>query len=134
MASPRLQDGGGYCNGIAPTLEGPVSDANPAEIYKWLIGCLKAGGYASRNSGDLCCAFTVTEIMRDDGAPKIRREALSPTLSLPDIIDLEVFSIGPRQTSFALLSQSLLGTEDFGLNGRRRERILEDFTDIHFDN
>lgn len=131
LACPKLQDGTRYCKGIAPTHESPVTVAKPAEIYNWLISRLKADGYSSRNSEDLRSASTVREITRDDNALKIQLEALSPTLKFPDIIDLEVFAIGPEQTGFALLSQSLLGTEDFGLNSRRIERILEDFTDIH---
>ncbi|MFK8035194.1 MAG: DUF1499 domain-containing protein, partial [Hyphomicrobiales bacterium] len=131
LACPKMQDGTRYCKGIAPTHESPVTAAKPAEIYKWLITRLEADGYASRNSGELRSASTVTEIARDDNALKIRLEALSPTLKFPAIIDLEVFAIAPGQTGFALLSQSLLGTEDFGLNSRRIERVLEDFTDIH---
>lgn len=131
LACPKMEDGQRYCKGIAPTHESPEVSAKPDEVYKWLVSRIEADGDASRNSGTLRSASSITSITRDDVAMKIRFEALSPTLKFPDIIDLEVFALGPHETSFALLSQSVLGYDDLGLNARRVERILEDFTDTY---
>lgn len=131
LACPKMEDGKRYCKGIGPTHESPVVTAKPGDVYKWLVSRIEADGNASRNSGAARSASAIRSVTRDDVAMKIRFEALSPTLKFPDIIDLEVFALGPRKTSFALLSQSVLGFDDLGLNARRLERILEDFTDIY---
>lgn len=131
LACPKMEDGDRYCKGISPTHESPVVAAKPDKIYRWLVSRIEADGTGRRNSGTLRSASLVTVVTRDDVAMKIRFEALSPTLKFPDIIDLEVFALGSDKASFALLSQSVLGNDDLGLNARRIERILEDFTDIH---
>lgn len=131
LACPMLEDGTRYCKGIAPTHESPVATAKPIDIYNWLISRIEADGFPSRNSGSARTASAINIVARDDEAIKIRFEALSPGLRFPDIIDLEVFAIGKKQAGFALLSQSVLGQEDFDLNARRIERVLEDFADIY---
>lgn len=131
LACPKMEDGSRYCKGISPTHESPVVTAKPSELYNWLVSRIEANGYASRDSDEQRSASAVTVVSRDDAAMKIRFEALSSTLKFPDIIDLEVFAAGPRKAGFALLSQSVLGYDDFGANGRRVEGILEDFSDIY---
>ncbi|MEP0519847.1 MAG: DUF1499 domain-containing protein [Hyphomicrobiales bacterium] len=131
LACPKMEDGSRYCQRISPTHESPIVFGEPERIYKWLVDRIEADGYASRNAGGLRTASSINIVTRDDVALKIRFEALSPTLKFPDIIDLEVFAVRHGTSSFALLSQSVLGFDDLGLNARRLERILEDFTDIH---
>ncbi len=62
---------------------------------------------------------------RDNGQRKARFEALSRGLKFPDIIDIEVVPLEDGRVSVVILSQSLLGIEDFGVNRERLDAWLK---------
>mgnify|MGYP003626285389 FL=1 len=125
LACPDMPPDERYCRAAVPTHTSPVVAADADELFQWFASHIQAGGEAgvpakSRN------ASLVTVTARNDAARKIRFEVLSPRLSFPDIIDLEVFPTGQDRAGFALLSQSLLGSSDLGVNARRIEHYLKD--------
>jgi uncharacterized protein (DUF1499 family) len=49
----------------------------------------------------------------------------SATLRFPDIVSVQVFELGPNESTLAIWSRSVVGRKDFGVNRARVERWLQ---------
>jgi uncharacterized membrane protein YkvA (DUF1232 family) len=101
---------------IKDTHTSPAVIADRDAVYEWFIK------YATGNENP-----GTSLLSRDDARRKARFEALSSGLKFPDIIDLEVVSLEDGKVSAAILSQSLLGMKDFGVNSDRLNAWLKAF-------
>ena len=117
LACPAQDSDERYCKGIAPTHESPLVSQTPEDVFNWLVARIETAAKTQRHK------------TKRDTALKTRFIALSPGLSFPDIIDLEVFATNDGRAGFALLSQSQIGISDMNVNGQRIGAIIDDFKD-----
>jgi uncharacterized protein (DUF1499 family) len=116
LACPDDANGKSFCQQAERTHDAPVVKAGKNAVYEWFVT------YAEGGDGT-----GLTILSRDAERGKLRFEALSSVLKFPDIIDLEIVSLEDGRVSIALLSQSLLGKGDFGVNSQRLDAWLKDF-------
>lgn len=117
LACPDTPDGGSFCKGAERTHTSSAVKAGTAELFDWFITYVTGDGRSA--------AIVVT---RDDEQRKARFQILSSGLKFPDFIDLEIVDLGSGTASAAILSQSLLGTEDFGVNAQRVDEWLKAYS------
>lgn len=117
LACPDDANGNSYCSGVKRTREAPVVSAGGNAVFEWFVSYAEG----SDTSG-------LKILSQDAERGKLRFEALSSVLKFPDIIDLEIISLEDDRVSIALLSQSLLGRKDFGVNRQRLDVWLQDFS------
>ena len=117
LACPDTSDGGSFCKGAERTHTSSAVKAGNAELFDWFITYV---------TGDRRSAASV--VTRDDELRKARFQILSSGLKFPDFVDLEIVDLGNGTASAAILSQSLLGTEDFGVNAQRVDEWLKAYS------
>ncbi len=117
LACPDDAEGNSFCKQAERTHVAPAVTARKNAVYQWFVTYAKGG----ETTG-------VTILSRDAERGKLRFEAVSSVLRFPDIIDLEIISLEDGRASIALLSQSLLGKKDFGVNSQRLDAWLKDFS------
>lgn len=113
LACPNVPDGESFCKSAERTHTSPTVRANASEVFDWFITSVAGDGKSA--------ASVVT---RDDEHRTARFQILSSGLKFPDFVDLEIVDFGDGTVSAAILSQSLLGIKDFGVNGHRVDELL----------
>lgn len=117
LVCPDTPDGVSFCKGAERTHTSAAVKASTADLFDWFITYV---------TGDGENAASVVE--RNDEQRKARFQILSSGFKFPDFIDLEIVDLGNGTASAAILSQSLLGSEDFGVNAQRVDEWLKAFS------
>lgn len=117
LACPDAPDGSSFCKGAQRTHTSPAVKASTADLFNWFVTYVAGDGKSA--------ASVVT---RDDELTKIRFQILSSGLKFPDFVDVEIVDMGDGTASAAILSQSLLGTEDFNVNRQRVDAWLKAYS------
>jgi uncharacterized protein (DUF1499 family) len=101
----------GACPNAKADAEAKVYPVTPAE----LLTRIKRIALAEPNTSELTC---------DPHCDRIARILqLTRLMRYPDTVDIEVFAV-PGGTTLAIYSRSLVGGDDFGVNGKRIQRWL----------
>ncbi|WP_306261728.1 hypothetical protein [Pararhizobium sp. IMCC21322] len=117
LACPDTPDGSSFCKGAERTHTSATVKASTTDLLDWFVTYVAGDGKSA--------ASVVT---RDDERKKARFQILSSGLKFPDIVDLEIIDLGNGTASAAILSQSLLGIEDFGVNSERVDAWLKAYS------
>lgn len=102
----------GRCGATPADFESPTY-AMPASV---LVSRIRAVALAEPRTVDLS---TLPEELRADF------QQASAMLRFPDIVNVQVFALGPSESTLAIWSRSVVGRKDFGVNRTRVQRWLQ---------